>query len=98
MKLIDLLKEVREDHLTKTQLEDYHTKLSALFGDIQLEIADLKKKKAMFEASDPNDSVAKMKVRWKATPEGQRLIELEGYARATNTQLRSLKNRLYSIY
>jgi hypothetical protein len=98
MKLIDLLREVKDEHLTKSQLEDYHTKLSALFGDIQLEMADLKKKKAIFEASDPNDSVAKMKVRWKATPEGQRLIELEGYGRATNTQLRSLKNRLYAMY
>ena len=98
MKLIDLLQAVREDNLTKTQLESYHTTLSGLYGDLMINIAKLKKEKAMFEASDPNASVAKMKVLWKARPEGQRLIELEGYARATSTQLRSLKNRLYSIY
>lgn len=98
MTLLELLKAVREENLTKTQLESYHTTLSGLYGDLQLELARLKKEKAMFEASDPNKSVAKMKVEWKATEKGQRLIELEGYARATATQLRSLKNRLFAIY
>lgn len=98
MTLVEMLRAVREENLTKTDLEKYHTTLSGLYGDIQIEIAALKKEKAIFEASDPNKSVAKMKVEWKATEKGQRLIELEGYARATSTQLRSLKNRLYAIY
>lgn len=96
--LTDMLRAVKEGNLTKTQLDNYHTALSGLYSDLQLEIADLKKKKALFEAGEPEKSVAKMKVAWKATPEGQRLIELEGYARATSTQLRSLKNRLYNTY
>lgn len=98
MTLIEILKAVKEDNLTKNQLEDYHTALSGLYADLQIEIAGLKKEKALFEAADPNQSVAKMKVLWKASPKGQRLIQLEGYARATSTQLRSLKNRLYTTY
>lgn len=94
--LTDLLKAVKDEHLTKTDLERYHTALSGLYGDLMIQIAALKKEKALFEAADPNKSVAKMKVEWKATEKGQRLIELEGYARATSTQLRSLKNRLFA--
>lgn len=96
--LTELLTAVKEESLTKTQLDHYHTALSSLYADLQLEIASLKKDKALFEASDPNKSVAKMKVEWKGTEKGQRLIQLEGYARATSTQLRSLKNRLYAVY
>lgn len=95
MKLTDLLQAVKEEHLTKTQLEDYHTSLSGMAADLSVEIADLEKKKAMFEASDPNKSVAKMKVEWKATEEGQRLLLLKGYMSATKTQLRSLEKRIY---
>lgn len=96
--LTDTLREVKEINLSKSQLESYHTKLSGFYGDIMVQIADFKKEKALFEAADPNISVAKAKVLWKASPSGQRLIELEGYARATATQLRSLKNRLFVIY
>lgn len=96
MKLVDLLQSVKEENLTKTQLEDYHTALSGMAADLAVEIAELKKEKAMFEAGDPNSSIAKMKVLWKATEKGQRLLLLEGYMKATNTQLRSLKNRLYA--
>lgn len=98
MKLVDVLQAVKEERLGKDALDHYHTLLSALYADMQLEIASLKKEKAIFEASDPNKSVAKMKVEWKATEKGQKLIQLEGEARAAATQLRSLKNRLYSLY
>jgi len=96
--LLTLLEAVKEDSLTKTQLENYHTQLSGLYADLMVQIADLKKEKALFEAADPNLSVAKSKVLWKASERGQRLIQLEGYARATSTQLKSLRNRLYATY
>lgn len=96
MKLADLLKEVKEAGLQKTQLEQYHVALSNMAADLAVEIADLQKKKAMFEASDSNISVAKAKVLWKASEDGQRLLLLEGYMRATKTQLHSLKNRIYA--
>ncbi len=96
--LTDTLEAVKEEGLPKSKLEEYHLALSGFYADLMMQIAGLKKEKAMFEAADPNKSVAKMKVEWKATQHGQRLIELEGYARATSTQLRSLKNRLFAIY
>ena len=98
MTLKELLQEVKEENLTKTQLESYYTSLSNMAADLSMEIANHKKDKALFEASDPNSSVAKMKVLWKASEKGQRLLQLEGYMRAVTTQLRSLKNRLYVIY
>ena len=82
--------------MTKTQLEEYHTSLSGMAADLSVEVADLEKKKAMFEAADPNISVAKAKVLWKATEEGQRLLLLKGYMSATKTQLRSLEKRIYA--
>ena len=98
MTLSELLTAVKEEHLSKDALEEYHTALSGLYSDLQIEIATLKKAKALFEAGDPNSSVAKMKVLWKATDNGQRLIQLEGFSRAAATQLRSIKNRLFATY
>lgn len=97
MKLTDLLNEVKDEKLSQEQLESYLTSLSNLNADLQIEIATLKKDKALFEAADPNISVAKAKVMWKASKKGQRLILLEGYSRATATQMRSLKNRIYAL-
>lgn len=95
--LRELLEAVKDEHLSQEQLESYLTHLSNLNADLMIEIAGLKKDKALFEAADPNISVAKAKVMWKASEKGQRLLLLEGYARATSTQLRSLKNRIYAL-
>lgn len=98
MKLTELLEAVKEEHMVKSQLENYHTSLSNMAADLAIELAELKKEKAMFEASDPNKSVAKMKVEWKGTEKGQRLLLLEGYMKATMTQLKSLRNRIYADF
>ncbi len=103
MNLLELLKAVKEENLTKTDLDNYHTALSGLYSDLQLEIATLKKEKAIYEAtaftnSQRTQTAVEIKTLWKASEKGQRLIQLEGYARATSTQLRSLKNRLYNTY
>src|SRR5262245_22561932 len=99
MKLVEVLKLVREETLTKEQLEGYYTALSGLFADLQVELADLEKEEAIFLAKerDIEISVAAKKILWKATPQGQRLIMLKRYATATSTQLRSLKTRIYSM-
>lgn len=97
MKLLDLIKSVREENLTKDQLESYQTEISNLFAQMQIEMADLEKEEAIFiEKSE--GSVAQKKVTWKATPSGQRLIVLKRYATATRAILGSIKSRLYSIY
>lgn len=99
MKLQDLIIAVKEQNLTKDQLEGYRDQLSGLFAEMQIECAELEKKEALFmNTKTVDDSVAEIKIRWKASAEGQRLITLKRYCLATKELLNSLKSRLYSIY
>lgn len=99
MRLDEALKKVREENLTKTELESYHLALSGLHADMKQEIATLKKEKAIFMSQkDTQESIANRKVLWEATTQGQRLLEMIGHAGATSTMLSSLKSRLYSQY
>lgn len=97
MKLIELIRQVKERNLDKDQLENYRDELSGLFAEIQLEIADLEKKEALYPQEGFNTAVAR-KTSWKATQEGQRLIELKRYTLAIKELLSSLKSRLYNIF
>lgn len=100
--LEQLIKQVKEQNLSKDQLEHYQQEMSYLYSDLMLEMAELEKEEAMFMATTfsgkENESVAQKKVNWKSTKSGQRLIVLKRYALATKTLLNSLKSRLYSIY
>jgi ABC-type siderophore export system fused ATPase/permease subunit len=97
MKLHDLIIQVKEKNLSKDQLEEYRNDMSQVFAEMNLEMAELEKAEALFmEKTDT--TVARAKVLWKATPEGQRLIVLKRYCLATKELLNSLKSRLYSIY
>lgn len=100
MKLIELIEAVKEQNLTKDQLEGYRDQLSSLFAQMQLEMAELEKAEALFLSREKNDtnSVASVKLGWKSTEKGQRLIVLKRYCLATKEMLNSLKSRLYSIY
>lgn len=97
MTLPELFKAVKERNLTKDQLEDYRDQLSGLFADMQLEMAELEKQEALYPQEDFDSAVAR-KNAWKATREGQRLIELKRYCIGIKEILNSLKSRLYSIY
>jgi hypothetical protein len=97
MKLQDLILAVKEKHLTKDQLEDYRDQMSNLFGQMQIEMADLEKEEALFMERHEGTAVSR-KIAWKATEGGQRLIVLKRYSLATKELLNSLKSRLYSIY
>ena len=99
MKLRELITEVKEKNLNKDQLEEYRDNLSTLFAEMQLEMSDLEKSEALFmDTKTEEQSVAEMKIKWKATQSGQRLIVLKRYTLATKELLNSLKSRLYSIY
>lgn len=98
--LKDLIVSVKEQNLSKEQLEAYRDQLSSLYADMQLEMAELEKEEASFMV-DPDvldRSVAERKVLWKARKNGQRLIVLKRYTLATKELLNSLKSRLYSLY
>ncbi len=100
MTLLELITKVKEKNLNKDQLEDYRDQMSSLFAEMQLEIAELEKEEAIYMGlrNDTDESVASIKIMWKATAKGQRLILLKRYCLATKEMLNSLKSRLYSIY
>jgi hypothetical protein len=94
--LPEVIKSIKEGNLNKEQLEKYSDMLSDLFADLQLEMADLEKEEALFlEKTDA--TVARAKVLWKATKEGQRLIVLKRYSLACKEMLNSLKSRTYRL-
>ena len=97
MKLAELIKSVQEKRLTKDALEDYRDQMSALFAEMNVELADIEKEEALFMDSY-DDTVAAKKVKWRATEKGQRQIVLKRYCTATKKILSSLKNRLFQIY
>lgn len=96
--LSDLFKSVSEPNLSKQALEDYHTRLSALYAQIHEEMAELEKTEAlqMLESDLPTD-IAKKRA-FNGTGNGQRLIELKHYSKGAEKLLSSLKNRMYSQY
>ncbi len=100
MNIIELLKAVREANLNKLQLEDYHLKLTGIYGDAMLETADLEKQKANFFYERTNGETPDIKIKraWDASAEGQRLIYLKALVKTIAKQLQSLKSRLYSTY
>ncbi len=98
MTLNELIVAVKEQNLSKDQLEAYRDQLSGLYAQMQMEMADIEKEEALFMNIDPDKSVAQRKIEWKATEKGQRLIVLKRYCLATKEMLNSLKSRLYSIY
>ena len=97
-KFLDTIKAVKDENLTKQQLEDYHKILCELKGEMKLELATLEKSKGMFMIRNPEVTVAQRDINWKASTEGQRLIELKAFIGAVNSNLESVKARLYSIY
>ena len=99
MTIPELIIAVKEQTLSKDQLENYRNQMSSLFAQMQIEMAELEKSEALFmNTKTTEQSVAQKKIEWKATEKGQRLITLKRYALALKEMLNSLKSRLYSIY
>lgn len=99
MTLNELIVAVKEKNLSKDQLEAYRGDMSDIYAQMQMEMAELEKLEALFmNTKTPEQSVAEIKVYWKASKDGQRLIMLKRYCLATKELLNSLKSRLYSIY
>ena len=100
MKLLQLFQEVKDEKLSKEQIEDYHKQLSELRADIKIELAGIQKERAMFMLKDMEKlekSVAQAKIEWSGTEKGQREIELKAYVSATTDHINSLKTRIYAL-
>lgn len=94
--LAKIIEEVKDENLTKEQLEEYYSIGCQLRTDISMSLADYLKKEALFMVNKTEGSVASKKVEWKGSVDGQRLIELKSYMVATKSLLDGLKNRIYS--
>lgn len=95
--LLDLLQEVKDEHLSKEQLEDYYSKLSRVRADVKIELSGLTKEKGMFMLKRQELSVSQRKVNWFGSEKGQREIELKSYVSAMGDHLNSLKVRIYAL-
>ena len=98
MELREVILAVKEKNLTKTQLENYRDDLANIFAEMQFELAEIRKAKALYWLSDKKETDIATERAWAVTKQGQREIELSHYAKATEKILSSLKSRLYSVY
>lgn len=110
IKLTQLIEAVKEEGLSKDQLEQYHTEITYLDNLMRMEIAPLEKEEALFfgkckenplqtnNGQIVEESDVSIKRKWRATEKGQRQIELNHYLRVTPKLLQSIKTRLYNIY
>lgn len=98
MKLTELFTAIKEENLDKYKLESYHKELSELYAEMHLQLADVKKKKALFLLNSTESIVATKRIAWDGSKDGLRETELKGYIKATSQYLRSLKTRMYNNY
>lgn len=98
MKLLELIKAVNDKQLTKEQLEEYRDNIVNLFAQMQFELAEIRKAKAVYFLEKREKTDIATERNWQVTKEGQREIELSHYSKATEKILSSLKSRLYSLY
>lgn len=98
MKLIELIKSVQEKNLSKDMLEQYRDQMSSLFAQMQIELAEIKKSKAIYFIENRAKTDKETERNWQGTKEGLREIELSHYSKALEKLLSSLKSRLYQVY
>jgi preprotein translocase subunit SecD len=98
MKILELIKAVEEKNLSKDQLEDYRDQMSGLFAKMQIELAEIRKAKAIYFVEKRVETDKETERNWQITKEGLREIELSHYSKALEKLLSSLKSRLYQVY
>ena len=99
--LKDLILAVKEKNLSKEQLESYSDQMSMLFAEMELELAEVEKAKAIFFEDEKigKEKVSDISVKrsWSATDKGFREIELKRYLLATKELILSLKSRTFRL-
>lgn len=95
MTIREIIEAVREKNLTREQLERYYDHLVSLWGSLNLEMADLTKKEALFFDKREGTAIASTRA-WAVTIEGQRQIEVKYQLRATEKLISSVKHRIFN--
>lgn len=98
MTLLELLDAVRDENLSREQIEKYRDDLIHVHTKMQWELADIEKEEAKFIYSKPQEIPdVKHKREWRATEKGQRQIELNRYLKSVVKEVDSLKSRIFSL-
>lgn len=97
MNLKEVIVAIKEENLSKSQLERLRDLLVNLFAEMQLEKATIEKEEALFEVIEPHTNAELIRA-WRKTESGQRLIELDNHTKIVNKLYDSIKSRLYSLY
>lgn len=93
--LTETLEKVRDEHLTLEQCEQLRDTLIHIKTRLHNEIADYKKKRAVWLAFSGIEGVEARKLAYDATEDGQRLIELKGMMGGLGGEIDSLQSRIY---
>ena len=97
MTLTELFTAIKEENLSRGQLESYEQHLASLYAEYMIEIGSLKKERALYFLERQKPDVTDVSIRrlWDAGTNGQRLIELEANVKAVSRMLSSVKSRIY---
>jgi len=91
----DIITGIKEQNLTKFQLEEYASMLDVLSAELELELATIEKSEAIFLANCGEKTRAGATTVWEATESGQKEIELKRNIRAVSKLASSVKTRIY---
>jgi len=95
MTLRELINSVKEQKLSKEELEGYFDQLCILEAELHLEISDLERTHALYLDNSEEKTHADKERKFNATKEGLRLKELKKYVEAIKPLLASVKSRIY---
>ena len=98
MNLKELIEVVREQNLSKSQLEAYFDELTRLYALMHMELAELEKAEAVYLEKFKLETAIATKRAWNVTTQGQRLIEVDHYVKIVEKLLSSIKHRIFSTY
>jgi hypothetical protein len=102
MSLLETLQAIREENLSRGQLEGYEQHLTALYSDYMMRIATLQKAESLYfysmEQSHPELPDVKIKRAWRATDDGVELRQKEVEVKVIAKNLSSIKSRIYQSY
>ena len=94
-KISDLITLIKEENLTKDKLEELSSMLDILCAEIELELAEVEKKEAMFLANCGEKTRAGAITKWESSEDGQNEISLKRNLRAVSKLSSSVKTRIY---
>lgn len=98
MTIQEIIKGIKEENLTKYDLENYSSMLDVLSAEMELSLANIEKEEAMFIANCGEKTRAGAVTKWEASEKGQEGIQLKRNIRAVSKLASSVKTRIYQKF